>query len=196
MQGEYTGELSEDFGADGLGDALADLNDAFDELEGFDAVGGAFTVAAPVLIGGGLTFGAAAALDYFITEPETRESVLPYKWLIGAGVGTLAGLIVWRTKLGPTAGIVTIASSLMLSLAGWGLAKLAETGKEETTKQQQPQAGYQAYYRMPAPEPVGSLGRYERVEAGELPPGDVVGEGTISHPTILSGARVNPGVFG
>jgi hypothetical protein len=210
MWSEYDG----DFGEDGFGDALADLNDAFGELDGFGAVEGTFKVAAPVIVGTGLTFGTAAALDYFISDAKTRESVLPYKWLIGAGVGTVAGLIMWKTKLGPTAGIVTVASSLALALASWGMAKLAEapaetqstssTTQASQSSQSQPSAGYRAYVTAPAQPIYGGFGRYEIAKPEELyqlPTYSGLGEGSMvdlgvsPRSTVLQGA-INPGVFG
>jgi hypothetical protein len=104
----------------GLDDALADLNDSFGDLSGFDALTGSVKFAIPVVVGGGLSFGTAAALDYFITEAETRDSVLPYKWLIGAGVSLLAGLAMYKFQ-GPVEGVVTMATGVVTSLAGWGM---------------------------------------------------------------------------
>lgn len=108
-----------------LDDAMADLNDSFGGLGGFDALAGSVKIAIPVVVGGGVAFGTAAALDYFITEQETRDSVLPYKWLIGAGVSILAGLAMYKFQ-GETEGVVTIATGIVTSLAGWGMEKLKE----------------------------------------------------------------------
>ena len=127
MSWEDIGDVgaTDDTALAGLDDALMDLNGSFTELEGFDALAGSVKITIPVVVGGGVAFGTAAALDYFIEEPETRVSVLPYKWLIGAGVSVLAGLAMYKFQ-GPTEGIVTIASGLVTSLAGWGMEKLRE----------------------------------------------------------------------
>lgn len=116
------------FGGAGLGDALADLNDAFGELDGFGEVAkGAFMMGVPVLVGGGIAFGTVALMDYFISDAGTKASIGPYKWLIGAGVGTLAGVIVWKAFNNAAMGVVTIAASIVLSLVVWGYQKMNST---------------------------------------------------------------------
>lgn len=112
-----------------LDDALGGLNDAFGGLEGFDALAGSVKIVIPVVVGGGVAFGTAAALDYFIEDAETRASVMPYKWLIGAGVSILAGLAMYKFQ-GMTEGVVAIASGIVTSLAGWGMDALTTSGTE------------------------------------------------------------------
>lgn len=199
MWSEYDG----DFGEEGLGDALADLNDAFGEMDGFGKIEGGAMLALPVVLGAGFTFGTAALLDYFITEPATRETWMPYKWLIGAVVGTAVGLILWRTEFGgPVAGIVTIAASLVLALVQYLQGYLAS--KTETTTTTAPQAGYRAY-RVASAQPIygspyGSFGAYQTGAPADLyqsPTYSGLGEGTMVNLRGLGeGSMVNLSGYG
>ena len=147
-----------------LDDALGGLNDALDGLEGFDALAGSVKIVIPVVVGGGVAFGTAMALDYFIEDPETHASVTPYKWLIGAGVAILAGLAMYKFQ-GATEGVVTIASGVVTCLAGWGMEQLAAPAAVEA----------------PA-APAAGLGRY-RLGGGPKGQGVLAGTGTFGRYT-------------
>lgn len=168
-----------DFGEDGLNDALADLNDAFGELDGFGKIESGAMMALPVVLGAGFTFGTAALLDYFITDPATAETWLPYKWLIGAVVGTVVGVVLWKTEFGgASAGIVTIAAALTLALVQYvqgyivasRIAAVAEAARIAAGTP--PAAGYRAYMVGNANpiygSPYGGFGRYETGNPADL----------------------------
>jgi len=200
------------FGEDGMSDALADLNDAFGELDGFGEVAkGTLPFAIPVVVGMATTFGAVAALDYFIDDPTTKASLKPYVWLIGAGVGTVAGIIMWKVpSLGPSYGIIAISAAITLALLNYLGGYLAE---------QKAVAGVGRFraYTVTSPQPVyGRFGRYEveRPQAvyqgvrglgegqmvnlggmGSMGEGTMVNLGGGGRSSVLRGA-INPGVFG
>lgn len=173
-----------------LDDALGGLNDAFGGLEGFDALAGSVKIVIPVVVGGGVAFGTAAALDYFIEDAETRESVMPYKWLIGAGVAILAGLAMYKFQ-GPTEGVVTMATGIVTSLAGWGMETLATGGtyEDQIAKLNAQKAAIQAAWLAANPSAgttlpanMQGLGRY-RMGGGPKAPGVLAGTGTFGRYT-------------
>jgi len=117
-------------------DSLDEMEGEFDGLSGFGAVTNAVKFVAPVALGGGLAFGTVWALPK-VLSPETMLKVEHYKWLIGAGVGAIAGVAMWKYA-SPTQGALTIAGAVVTALTAWGIKKLSETSvaptKEPPTK--------------------------------------------------------------
>jgi hypothetical protein len=185
---------------DGLGEAMADLNGAFGELSGFgETAGGVVKVVAPLVVGMGVSFGTVALLDYFIEDAGTRAKILPYKWLIGAGVGTIAGVIIWKT-MGTTQGIIAISASALLALVSWSVTKLSAPSAAgyRAYEVRNPQAVYGAY-QVQNPQAVyqghRGLGEGTMVNLRGFGEGQMVDLATPGRSSVLSGA-INPGVFG
>jgi hypothetical protein len=146
---------------DNLGEALADLNGAFGELEGFGVLTGGVKLAVPVLIGGGVTFGTAAALGYFLkdAEPTTKAAWLPYKWLIGGGVGAIVGIgLNLATESMKAEGALLAATSVVTALAGWGMQQLDAPAVAGLNAYRYRQLG--AYRTAANPFGQGNLGSY------------------------------------
>ena len=137
--------------SDNLGEALADLNDAFGSLRGFGEIGkGAVKLAFPVFGGIGVAFGAAYAIDTWITNPTVKE----YKWAIAGAAGAVVGTGIALAKPDwAVQGVLLAVGCVGSALAFWGYGKLGETVTA-------PAAGLRAY-RYANPFNQGNLGAYK-----------------------------------
>lgn len=139
--------------SDNLGDALADLNDAFGSLRGFGEIGkGAVKLALPVVGGIGVAFGAAYAIDTWVTN----ATVTKYKWAIAGAAGAAVGTGIALAKRDwAVQGVLLAVGSIASALAVWGYAKLGTA-----TAAAAPEAGLRAY-RYANPFNQGNLGAYK-----------------------------------
>jgi hypothetical protein len=144
--------------SDNLGDALADLNDAFGSLSGFGEIGkGVVTFAVPVVLGGGVAFGAAYAIDTWIENATVKQ----YKWAIAGALGAAAGTILAIVKPDlRTQGVVFAVASVATAAAIWGYGKIGATTALTGYRRGQPSAALNAY-RYANPFNQGNLGAYK-----------------------------------
>jgi len=182
-------------GLGALSGALGELDDAIVDLSGFGEIAqGAAKVALPVLVGGGLAFGSAYAIDKLdLGVSSTAATIKKYKWAVSGALGVLGGLAMYKYA-GATAGVTTMATAATVALVGWGMGKLTPG----------PIASEVSGYRMAAPQPV--YGKYTASK-----PQPIFGAYSMTDPkpifggiSVLPGGpgvgagfkAVNPGVFG
>lgn len=145
--------------SDNLGDALADLNDAFGSLRGFGEKAKEFattagTLAIPVVGGIATTVGTGLVIDKWVTN----ATVTKYKWAIAGAVGAAVGAgIAFAKPDWATQGVLLAVGSVGCALALWGSPKL---GTLLSTVAPAPEAGLRAY-RYANPFNQGNLGAYK-----------------------------------
>lgn len=193
-----------DFGLADFEADLESLNDSLAGLSGFDALAGAGRIVLPVVLGSGVTFGTAAAIEHFVHSENARKKWVPYKWLIGTGAGLVAGLATYKFA-GPTEGVLAMAGSVLTGLTGWGMSKITGSASTSGYIIDEPHRGY-GRYELREPQPI--FGRYRLEQPQQLferytmQQPQPVYEGlqgqiltTQQTPTEALGG-VNPGIFG
>lgn len=147
-----------------------------DGLDGFDALAGAAQTVLPVVIGGGVAFGVAEAIDFLVKNPTVKK----WRWGLGALGSTLIGLGVWKWR-SPEEGALVIGSGVVATGVGFGLEKL------NAYKATKGIAGLGRYLVQPA-QPL-LAGRYV------VEPGQPLLAGMDASETVGLG-NINPGYFG
>lgn len=170
-------------GFEQIGGAIGEMDEAYDGLEGLGQLAGVARMALPALVGGGLSLGAVYATSKLITDPATIASVKPYKWLIGAGVSTLAGIVWWKFR-SPTEGTIAITSGLLASGIGYLVENYASSLGLSGAYVMAPAQPIFGRYAMGTPQP---LFAGQQVNAPFVP--EAALQGTI-------GTSFNPGIYG
>jgi hypothetical protein len=110
--------------SDGLGDALAELNDAYGSLGFGDIAANSAMVMLPVLGGGALNFGSVYALSKWLPASNFKNKLIKWKWAVGTLITALAGLGIWKLGKAPAAGLLTMTGGVAAGLIGIGVEKV------------------------------------------------------------------------